>query len=69
MAWHDRTPWAKRAEEQTNAIDDVAAAVEAFRTGAASYQVARKRIEEALDGDTRIVRVPGRQEHNPEVQS
>lgn len=69
MAWHDRTPWAARAEQQTRVVDEIAAAVDAFRNGAASFNVTRKRIEDALDGDARVIRVPGGQQHNPEVQS
>lgn len=68
MAWHDRTPWAARAAQQTRVVDEIAAAIDTFRKGGASFNVTRKRIEDLLDGDAKVIRVPGKQ-HNPEVQS
>ena len=68
MAWHDKSPWARRVDERAKAMDAIGEAVAAFKAGHMSFERAKARIEDVLDGEVSRVRRIGEVQDN-EVQT
>lgn len=68
-AWHDKTPWTVRRDQEQHLMDSIRGVVDSFGRGQVSFRKATSQIEELLNGDAaRVVRV-GHKTHKPEIES
>jgi hypothetical protein len=69
MAWHDKTPWTVRRDQEQTVMRSIRSVVDAFDHGQVSFRKATAQIEELLNGDAaRVIRV-GHKTHQPEIES
>lgn len=67
MRWHDKTPWAKKRQDEAEKVAAIERLLQTYKAGGLSYGRLIAKIDEVVCETGAVVKVGN--QHKPEIQS